>query len=72
VPEDYSFQEAADPVGEVKFSELFQAGKDTLVLYSFMFPRNSRDSRPGPDGETGELALGRGGPNEDFPNLRYE
>ena len=27
--------------------ELFEAGKDTLVIYSFMFPRYSGDTRPG-------------------------
>jgi predicted dithiol-disulfide oxidoreductase (DUF899 family) len=57
VLEDYSFEEAANGAGEVKFSELFQAGKDTLVVYSFMFPRNSGDTRRGPDRETGKLAL---------------
>jgi predicted dithiol-disulfide oxidoreductase (DUF899 family) len=41
----------------VSFSELFESGKDTLVLYSFMFPRWSGDTRPGPDGETGRLPL---------------
>jgi predicted dithiol-disulfide oxidoreductase (DUF899 family) len=46
VPEDYVFAEAGG--GEVRFSELFEPGKDTLVVYSFMFPRNPRDDRPGP------------------------
>jgi high-affinity nickel permease len=32
----------------VRFSELFEPGKDTLVVYSFMFPRWSGDTRPGP------------------------
>jgi len=42
----------------VRFSELFEAGKDTLVVYSFMFPRFSGDTRPGPaDGETARLPL---------------
>ncbi len=44
VPDDYIF-EAADG-GEVRFSELFSPGKNTLVIYSFMFPRNSADTRP--------------------------
>jgi predicted dithiol-disulfide oxidoreductase (DUF899 family) len=40
----------------VLFSELFDAGKDTLVVYSFMFPRCSGDTRPGPaEGETARL-----------------
>ncbi|HEX4563164.1 MAG TPA: DUF899 family protein [Solirubrobacteraceae bacterium] len=54
--EDYLFEEA-DGGGEVSFSQLFEPGKDTLVVYSFMFPRYSGDTRPGPDGETGELPL---------------
>jgi predicted dithiol-disulfide oxidoreductase (DUF899 family) len=39
VPEDYVFEEPADVVGmrRVKLSELFAPGKDTLVLYSFMY-----------------------------------
>jgi predicted dithiol-disulfide oxidoreductase (DUF899 family) len=37
VPDDYVFEEAADG-GEVRFSELFEPGQDTLVIYSFMFP----------------------------------
>jgi predicted dithiol-disulfide oxidoreductase (DUF899 family) len=42
----------------VLFSELFRPGRDTLVIYSFMFPRYSGDDRPGPaDGETARLAL---------------
>ena len=48
VPEDYVFEEAGDGGGEVTFSELFAPGKDTLVIYSFMFPRYSGDTRPGP------------------------
>lgn len=56
VPTDYSFEEVASG-GEVRFSQLFEAGKDMLVIYSFMFPRWSGDTRPGPDGETGKLPL---------------
>jgi predicted dithiol-disulfide oxidoreductase (DUF899 family) len=57
VPEDYRFEEASDG-REVSFSELFAAGKDTLVVYSFMFPRYSGDTRPGPaEGETARLPL---------------
>jgi len=41
----------------VRFSALLEPGKDTLVLYSFMFPRWSGDTRPGPDGQTGKLPL---------------
>lgn len=57
VPEDYRFEEAAD--GEpVSFSELFAPGKETLVIYSFMFPRHSGDTRPGPArGKTARLPV---------------
>lgn len=42
----------------MSFSELFAPGKDTLVIYSFMFPRHSRDTRPGPSsGQTARLPL---------------
>jgi predicted dithiol-disulfide oxidoreductase (DUF899 family) len=58
VPDDYRFEEVSDSGREVRFSELFEAGKDTLVVYSFMFPRWSGDTRPGPaDGETARLPL---------------
>ena len=56
VPEDYRFEEASDGSG-VTLSELFAPDKDTLVIYSFMFPRYSGDTRPGPGGETGRLPL---------------
>ena len=57
VPEDYIFQAAGadgDPT-DVKLSELFAPGKNSLVIYSFMFPRDPSDERPGP--ETGQTAL---------------
>jgi predicted dithiol-disulfide oxidoreductase (DUF899 family) len=58
VPDDYRFEEADGGVGEVQFSELFEPGRDTLVVYSFMFPRWSGDTRPGPaSGETARLPL---------------
>ena len=57
VADDYRFEEASDGT-EVRFSELFAPGKDTLVIYSFMFPRYSGDTRPGPaKGETARLPL---------------
>ena len=57
VPDDYRFEEASDGA-EVRFSELFEPGKDTLVIYSFMFPRYSGDDRPGPaEGETARLPV---------------
>ena len=57
IPEDYVFQGAAadgSPT-DVRLSELFAPGKDSLVIYSMMFPRYSGDERPGP--ETGKTAL---------------
>jgi predicted dithiol-disulfide oxidoreductase (DUF899 family) len=57
VPEDYVFEDAAG-AGEVTFSQLLAPGQDTLVIYSFMFPRWSGDTRPGPAvGETARLPL---------------
>jgi predicted dithiol-disulfide oxidoreductase (DUF899 family) len=57
VPEDYVFQGAgADGAPtDVRLSELFAPGKDSLVIYNFMFPRHSGDERPGPSG--GQTAL---------------
>src|SRR5438874_4390347 len=63
VPEDYVFQGAgADRrPAEVRLSELFAPGKDSLVIYSFMFPRDPGDERPGPDaGQTALLPLAEG------------
>lgn len=63
VPEDYVFQGAgADgATADVRLSELFAPGKDSLFVYSFMFPRDARDDRPGPaGGETAELPLAEG------------
>jgi predicted dithiol-disulfide oxidoreductase (DUF899 family) len=60
VPEDYVFQGAgADGTPtDVKLSELFEPGKGSLVIYSFMFPRHPADDRPGPDsGRTADLPL---------------
>jgi predicted dithiol-disulfide oxidoreductase (DUF899 family) len=40
VPTDYRFEESTDDTGSertVRLSELFEDGKDTLLLYSFMF-----------------------------------
>jgi predicted dithiol-disulfide oxidoreductase (DUF899 family) len=64
VPEDYVFQ-GEGPEGEavdVRLSELFAPGKDSLVIYSFMFPRDPEDDRPGPvrEAETAKLPLAEG------------
>ncbi len=63
VPRDYVFQgRGADgaPV-EVRLSELFAPGKDSLLIYSFMFPRDPHDQTPGPStGQTALLPLAEG------------
>jgi len=63
VPQDYVFQgTGADGApAEVRLSELFEPGKNSLVIYSFMFPRDPGDETPGPDGgETALLPLAEG------------
>jgi predicted dithiol-disulfide oxidoreductase (DUF899 family) len=57
VLEDYLFQGATEDgtPTDVRLSELFTAGRHSLVIYSFMFPRDPGDERPGP--ETGQTAL---------------
>jgi predicted dithiol-disulfide oxidoreductase (DUF899 family) len=63
VPQDYVFH-AQGPGGApagVRLSELFAPGKDSLVIYSMMFPRAADDDRPGPaGGQTGLLSLAQG------------
>jgi predicted dithiol-disulfide oxidoreductase (DUF899 family) len=63
VTEDYVFQgEGADGAATaVRLTELFAPGKDSLVIYSFMFPRDPGDERPGPAaGRTALLPLAEG------------
>jgi predicted dithiol-disulfide oxidoreductase (DUF899 family) len=63
VPEDYLFQGLGTGGGptDVKLSDLFEPGHDSLVIYSFMFPRDPGDKRPGPTrGETALLPLEEG------------
>jgi len=63
LPEDYVFQAvgADGNRSTVRLSELFAPGRNTLVIYSFMFPRDPGDTRPGPaDGQTALLPLGEG------------
>src|SRR5215210_795175 len=63
VPEDYVFQGArADGTpADVRLSELFAPGKDSLAIYSFMFPRDPGDERPRPaSGQTALLPLAEG------------
>jgi predicted dithiol-disulfide oxidoreductase (DUF899 family) len=63
VPEDYVFQGvgADGAPTDVSLSELFEPGRDSLVIYSFMFPRDPGDKRPGPPaGQTALLPLEEG------------
>src|SRR5262245_39020155 len=63
IPEDYAFHgKGVDgDLTSVRLSELFAPGKDALAIYSFMFPRDSGDARPGPaTGDTARLMLSEG------------
>jgi predicted dithiol-disulfide oxidoreductase (DUF899 family) len=63
VPENYVFQAQAPDGGPVavRLSELFAPGRDSLVIYSMMFPRADDDQRPGPaGGQTALLPLAEG------------
>jgi predicted dithiol-disulfide oxidoreductase (DUF899 family) len=63
IAEDYVF-DGLGPDGvpaKLKLSELFAPGKDSLVVYNFMFPRYPKDDRPGPaEGATARLKLEEG------------
>jgi predicted dithiol-disulfide oxidoreductase (DUF899 family) len=50
VPQDYVFEtlERDGKADKIKLSDLFAAGKDSLITYSFMFPRYPKDDRPKP------------------------
>ena len=49
VTQDYVFTEGAHDLNDsqterkVRFSELFQPGKDTLIIYSYMFGPNMKE-----------------------------
>ena len=63
VPRDYIFRGADADGGQidVRLSDLFEPGKDSLVIYSFMFPRDPGDQTPGPmTGQTALLPLAEG------------
>jgi predicted dithiol-disulfide oxidoreductase (DUF899 family) len=63
VPQDYVFHGAGADGGtaQVRFADLFAPGKDSLVIYSMMFPRASNDDSPGPaTGQTALLPLAEG------------
>jgi predicted dithiol-disulfide oxidoreductase (DUF899 family) len=55
VPEDYVFDTASadEEASQIRLSEAF-GQHDTLIVYSFMFPRDPGDERPG--AKTGESA----------------
>jgi len=60
---NYVFQGAGidGSPSDVRLSELFEPGKDSLLIYSFMFPRDPGDQTPGPvGGETERLPLAEG------------
>jgi predicted dithiol-disulfide oxidoreductase (DUF899 family) len=63
VKEDYVFHGAGaggEPI-DVRLSGLFASGKDSLLIYSFMFPRDPGDDTPGPrGGDTALLPLSEG------------
>ena len=63
VPQDYVFQ-AHGPDGapaRMRLSELFTPGKNSLAIYSMMFPRAADDTSPGPPGgQTALLPLAEG------------
>ncbi|MBZ9962383.1 DUF899 family protein [Mesorhizobium sp. BR1-1-2] len=47
VPQDYVFDglDAEGRPAEIKLSQLFAPGKDTLILYQMMFPRHPQETR---------------------------
>jgi predicted dithiol-disulfide oxidoreductase (DUF899 family) len=60
VPQDYVFRgrDSDGAPADVRLSELFAPGKDSLVIYNMMFPRDPEDERPGPSsGRTALLPL---------------
>jgi predicted dithiol-disulfide oxidoreductase (DUF899 family) len=63
VKEDYVFdgQSFVGGPARVRLSELFAPGRDSLVIYSMMFPRDPLDDSPGPkSGQTALLPLAEG------------
>jgi predicted dithiol-disulfide oxidoreductase (DUF899 family) len=60
VPEDYVFRGAGTDGAPtaIRLSELFAPGRDSLIIYSFMFPRDPGDDRPAPtEGRAARLPL---------------
>jgi predicted dithiol-disulfide oxidoreductase (DUF899 family) len=63
VPKDYVFEGAGvdGALTDVRLADLFEPGKESLVIYSFMCPRDPGDLRPGPDaGQAAQLPLAEG------------
>jgi predicted dithiol-disulfide oxidoreductase (DUF899 family) len=63
VPEDYVFRGLGTDGAptDVRLSELFSPGRDSLAIYSMMFPRDPGDERRGPPaGQTARLPLAEG------------
>jgi predicted dithiol-disulfide oxidoreductase (DUF899 family) len=63
VPADYVFQGLGGDgkPADLRLSDLFAPGRDSLVIYSFMFPRDPGDDRPGPaSGRSASLPLEEG------------
>lgn len=52
IPEDYAFEEGGADIKDektarpVKFSQLFEDGKDSLIIYSFMYGPNAKEPCP--------------------------
>jgi hypothetical protein len=64
VPEDYVFA-AAGPDGmpiQVRLSELFAPGNDSLVIYNFMFPRGYKGTASGAGQRRNGTVAAGGGP----------
>jgi predicted dithiol-disulfide oxidoreductase (DUF899 family) len=60
IPEDYVFQgrDAEGHSADIRMSDLFRPRLTSLVIYSFMFPRDADDRTPGPEsGTTARLPL---------------
>jgi predicted dithiol-disulfide oxidoreductase (DUF899 family) len=63
VPQDYVFQGlgADGEPADVRLSELFSPGNDSLAVYHYMFPRDPGDDRAGPtSGQSALLTLAEG------------
>jgi predicted dithiol-disulfide oxidoreductase (DUF899 family) len=65
IPEDYVFDGLGHDgkAAKIKFSDLFVPGKNSLIIYHFMFPRMPQDHRAGPKDEGWAAGLKR----EDMP-----